>query len=77
MRNWFFGGDFFSTIKMVKLWGGVSSILIEGVRPTFIHLLILLIFIDFIDFLSILLIFIDFITRIPSQIFLNCSHQWL
>ena len=45
---------------MVKLWGGVSCILIEGVRSTFIQLLIflliLLIFIDFIDFLSILLI---------------------
>ena len=47
---------------MVKLWGGVSCILIEGVRSTFIQLLIfLLIFIDFIDFLLILLIFIDFI----------------
>ena len=32
---------------MVKLWGGVFCILIEGVRSTFIHLLI---FFDFIDF---------------------------
>ena len=46
---------------MVKLWGGVSNILIEGahtnVYPFIDFLLILLIFIDFIDFLSILLIF--------------------
>ena len=70
-------GTFFSNDQAVWLkswsnWSGVSSILIEGVRPTFIHLLILSIFINFFDcfrfywfliywFLSILLIFIDFI----------------
>ena len=42
---------------MVKLWGGVSSILIEGVRSTFIQLLI---FYWFYWFLSILLIFYRF-----------------
>ena len=75
-ENWNFFGTFFQRSSrlvkvMVKLWGGVSSILIEGVRPTFIHLLIfywfywflsiLLIFYRFHWFLSILLIFIDFI----------------
>ena len=75
-ENWIFLELFFQRSNrlvkvMVKLWGGVSSILIEGVRPTFIHLLIFYwfywFFIDFIDFyrfywfLSILLIFTDFI----------------
>ena len=74
---------------MVKLWGGVSSILIEGIRPTFIQLLIFywiyqfywffIDFIDFIDFLSILsilLIFIDFIDFIDFSPILLIFHQF-
>ena len=46
MRNIIFFLNFFfqrssRLVKvMVKLWGGVFSILIEGIRPTFIQLLI-------------------------------------
>ena len=62
MRNWNFLGTFFQRSSrlvkvMVKLWGGMSSILIEGVRPTFIQLLI---FYRFYWFLSISLIFYRF-----------------
>ena len=69
MRNIIFLGTFFQRSSrlvkvMVKLWGGMSSILIEGgqanIYPFIDFLMILLIFIDFIDFLSILLILLIF-----------------
>ena len=65
--------NFSSTIKMVKLWGGVSNILIEGGQTNvypfidfyrfywfFIDFIDFIGFIDFIDFLSILLILLIF-----------------
>ena len=70
-------GEFFQRSSrlvkvMVKLWGGVSSTLIEGVRPTFIHL-----FIFFIDFYRFNWFFIDFIDFYRSYWFFYRFYWFL